>query len=113
MYESKKQNHNLLLPNATYLLRPSLAFTNCQIEVCKTPIFRVKSFFWFFYLSCTVFNSGPIDNVVPFPSRQESRQLLGDKKKKIYAVYELCLTGKNSLYKRECLTWKEKSHTTE
>ena len=30
-YELKKQNYNLLLPNATYLLRPSLAFTNCQI----------------------------------------------------------------------------------
>ena len=30
-YESKKQNYNLLLLNATYLLRPSLAFTNCQI----------------------------------------------------------------------------------
>ena len=35
-----------------------------------------------------VFNSGPIDKGVPFPSRQESRQLLGDKKK-IYAVCEL------------------------
>ena len=31
-YESKKQNYNLLLPNATYLLHPSLAFTNCQIQ---------------------------------------------------------------------------------
>ena len=31
IYESKKQNYNLLLPNATYLLGPSLAFTNCQI----------------------------------------------------------------------------------
>ena len=30
-YESKKQNCNLLLLNATYLHRPSLAFTNCQI----------------------------------------------------------------------------------
>ena len=30
-YKSKKQNYNLLLPNATYLLRASLAFTHCQI----------------------------------------------------------------------------------
>ena len=30
-HESKKQKYNLLLPNATYLLRPSLAFTNRQI----------------------------------------------------------------------------------
>ena len=58
-----------------------------------------------------VFNSGAVDKAVLFPSRQESRQLLGDKK--IYAVCELCLTGKNRLYKRERLTGKEKSHRTE
>ena len=46
-----------------------------------------------------VFNSGVIDKVVPFPSQQESRQLLGDQK--IYAVCELCETGKNCLYIRE------------
>ena len=30
-YESKKENYNLLIPNAIYLLHPSLAFTNCYI----------------------------------------------------------------------------------
>ena len=40
--------------------------------------------------------------------RQESRQLLGDKK--IYADCELCLTGKNCSYKRESVWQERKNH---
>ena len=58
-----------------------------------------------------VFNSGAIDKAVPFPSRQESRQWLGDQK--IYAVCELCLTGKNCLYKRESVWQERKNHTNQ
>ena len=43
-YKSKKQNYNLLLPNATYLYGPSLAFTNSKY---KGFIIKIKVFIGF------------------------------------------------------------------